>query len=108
MDVAVVQGISPASSLMLVLQGPGLEPSTDYENSLFGQRCGISFYVNYDGVQYDRSISTLELLFLYGIITQHGEINLALLFSKDITLDALLPLSLSYEFRKTMIDTSTS
>ena len=33
MDVAVVQGISPASSLVLVLQGPGLEPSTDYENS---------------------------------------------------------------------------
>ena len=72
MDAYVVQGIFPASGLILDVQGPGLEPNTEYENSLFGQRCGISFYANDDEVQYARSISTLKLPCLYGIITQHG------------------------------------
>ena len=108
MDADVVQGISPASSLILGLQGPGLEPSTYYENSLFGQRCGISFYDNDDGFQYACSISTLELLCLYGVITQHGEINPSLLFTLDSTLDFLLPHRLTYEFRRTIMHKSTS
>ena len=62
MDAEVVQGISPASRLILDVQGPGLEPSKDYENYLFIQQCRILFYENDDGVQYARSISTLELL----------------------------------------------
>ena len=49
----------------------------------------------------------LELFRLYGIITQHGEINPALLFSMYSTLDALLPHSLPYEFRRTIMDTPT-
>ena len=32
MDADVVQGISPASILILDVQGPGLEPSIYYEN----------------------------------------------------------------------------
>ena len=60
MDADVVQG-TPPQPLVLYwnVQGPGLETSTDYESYLFGQRCGISFFTNDDGVQYDRSISTL-------------------------------------------------
>ena len=108
MDAYVVQGILPASGLILDVQGPGLEPNTEYENSLFGRRCRILFYTNDDEVQYARSISTLELLCLYGIITQHGEINPALLFSMYSTLDALLPHSLLYEFCRIIMDTSTS
>ena len=108
LDADVVQWISPASSLILYLQVPGLEPSTDYENSLFGWRCGISFYANYYGVQYACSISAIEMLRLYGIITQYGEINSALLFSMGITLDTLLPHSLLYKLRRKIMDTSTS
>ena len=107
MDVDVVQGIYPASSLILDTQGRVLEPYTEYENPLFGWQCGILVYENYDRVQYSSSISTLKLLRLYGIITQHGEINPELLFSMDITLDALLTHSLPYEFRITIIYTST-
>ena len=62
MDADVVQGISQASILILDVQGPGLETSTDHENLLSVQRCGISFDANDDGFQYTRSISTLELL----------------------------------------------
>ena len=108
MDADHGQVIYPASRLILDIQGLGMEPSTDYENSLFGRQCGILFFANYDIVQYSCSISTLELLGLYGIITQHGKINLALLFSIDSTLNTLLPHSLTYEFRRTIMDTSTS
>ena len=108
MDADVVQGISPASSLIMYVQGPRLEPSTDYENYLFSQQCLISFYANDDGAQYACSISTLGLLCLYVIIAQHVEIKPALLFSMDSILDALLPHILPYEFRKTIMDTSTS
>ena len=108
MDSHVVQGISPASSLILDVQVPGLEPSTEYENSLFCQWCVISFYTNDDWVQYNHSISKLGLLHLYGIKTQHGEINSALLFSMDSTLDTLIPHRLPYEFRRKIMDTSTS
>ena len=52
MDSDVVKGISPALIIILDVQGLGLEPSTDYENSLFGQRRIILFYTNDDGVQY--------------------------------------------------------
>ena len=107
MDADVVQGISPASSLILDVQVLGLEPFTYYENPLFSIQCGISFYTNDNGVQYTRSISTLELLRLYGIMTQHGEINPAMLFYMDNTLDALLPHILPYEVRRTIMDTST-
>ena len=72
MDADVVQGISPASSVILDVQGPGLEPPTDYENSLLSRRYRILFYANDDEVQYARSIYMIELLRLYGIITQHG------------------------------------
>ena len=44
---------------------------------------------------------------LYGIITQYGEINPALLFSMDSALDALRPRSLPYKFRRTIMDTPT-
>ena len=108
MDADFVQGISPASNLILEVQGPGLEPSTDYENSFFGRRCWISFYANDDGVQYALSISTLELICLYGVIIQHEEIDSVLLFSMYTNLDALLPHSLAYEFQRTKMDTSTS
>ena len=106
-DADIVQGISPASSLILYVQGPGLEPSADHEKSIFGRRCGILFYANDDGVEYARSISTIELLRLYGFITQHREINPEILFSMNSTLDALLPHSLPYEFLRSIMDTST-
>ena len=89
MDAYVVQGIYPASSLILYVQSPGLEPSSDYENSLFGRQCGILFYANDDGVKYACSVSTLKLLCLYVIITQNVEINLELLFCMDSKLYAL-------------------
>ena len=66
MDAYVVQGISQASSLILYAQGPGLEPFTDYKNFPFDWRCKILFYANDNGVQYSRSISTLELLRFHG------------------------------------------
>ena len=71
-DADVIQVISPASSIILDAQGLGLEPSTDYGFFLFGHQCGISFYANYYEFQYARSISMLELLRLYEVITQHG------------------------------------
>ena len=108
MDAYVVQGIYPASSLILYVQSLRLEPSSDYENSLFGRQCGILFYANDDGVKYACSVSTLKLICLYVIITQQGEINPALLFSMDSILDVLLPRSLPYGFRRTIMDTSTS
>ena len=64
------------------------------------------FYAYYNVVQYAHSISTLELLHLYGIIRKHGEINPALLFFMDSTLDGLLPHSLSNELWRTILDTS--
>ena len=103
----VVQGISQASSTILSVQGPGLEPSTDYESALFS-RCRILFDGNGDGFQYARSISMLKMLRLYGIIAQHGEINPALLFDMDSTLYSLIPHSLPYEFWIRIIDTYTS
>ena len=107
MDAYFVQVISPASNLILDVQILGLEPSIDYENSLFGRRCRIQFYANDDGFQYARSISTIKMLCLYEIITQHGEINPALLFSMYSTLDELLLHSLPYAFRRTIMDTQT-
>ena len=71
MDADIVQGIFAASSLILDVQCPGMEPSTDYENPLFVRQCGIFFYANDYGVQYARPISTIKLLRLYRIITQH-------------------------------------
>ena len=107
MDSDVVKGISPALIIILNVQGQGLEPSTDYENSLFGQRRRILFDANDDGVQYTCSIYTLELIRLYGIITPHVEINPSLLFYIDSTLYVLLHHSLIYEFMRTTMDTST-
>ena len=107
MDSDVVKGISPALIILLNVKGPGLEPSKDHENSLFGQRRRILFYTNYDGVQYTCSIYTLELIRLYGIITPHVEINPALLFYIDSTLYVLLHHSLIYEFMRTTMDTLT-
>ena len=54
-------------------------------------------------------MSTLELLCLYGTITQHGEINPALLFSMESTLDALITHILPYDaFWRTIMDTLSS
>ena len=94
----VFQEIYLDSSIILDVQEPGMEPSTYYENFLFGWRCGILFYVNDNGVQYACSISTLELICLYGVTTKHVEINPEILFSMEINLNALLPHSLPYEF----------